>query len=54
MFRLNVPLDAARNMHEVLQYNKTKEDLEKQGKKTNDLPVVRPIIPLNRSYCSMG
>jgi ubiquitin carboxyl-terminal hydrolase 5/13 len=49
MFRLNVPLPAARNMHEVLQYNKTKEDLEKQGKKVNDLPVVRPIVPLTEA-----
>ncbi|CAF0873810.1 unnamed protein product [Rotaria sp. Silwood1] len=49
MFRLSVPLSAARNMHEVLQYNKTKEDMEKQGKKLNDLPVVRPIIPLKEA-----
>ncbi|CAF1472506.1 unnamed protein product [Adineta ricciae] len=49
MFRINVPLDAAKNMHEVLQYNKTKEDLEKQGKKINDLPIVRPIIPLTQA-----
>ncbi len=49
MFRLNISLDAARNMHDVLQYNKTKEDLEKQGKRTNELPVVRPIIPLKEA-----
>jgi ubiquitin carboxyl-terminal hydrolase 5/13 len=49
MFRLNVPLQAARNMHEVLQYNKTKEDLEKQGNQTYDLPVVRPIVPLKEA-----
>ena len=46
MFRLNISLAVARNMHEVLQYNKTKEDMAKQGTKTDDLPVVRPIIPL--------
>lgn len=49
MFRMNIPLDAARNMHEVLQYNKTKADMEKQGQKTNDLPVVRPIVPLTQA-----
>ncbi len=49
MFRLNISLHTARNMHEVLQYNKNKEDMEKQGKKTNDLPVVRPIIPLTEA-----
>ncbi|CAF1332154.1 unnamed protein product [Adineta steineri] len=49
MFRISVPIDASKNMHEVLQYNKTKEELEKQGKKTNDLPIVRPIIPLTQS-----
>ena len=49
MFRLNVPLDAAKNMHEVLQYNKTKEDLEKQGKNIRDLPIVRPIVPLTQA-----
>ena len=49
MFRINVPLDASKNMHEVLQYNKTKEDLEKQGKPINDLPVVRPIVPLTQA-----
>jgi len=49
MFRINVPLDASKNMHEVLHYNKTKEDLEKQGKKINDLPIVRPIIPLTQA-----
>ena len=49
MFRVNVPLDAAKNMHEVLQFNKTKEDLEKQGKRVNELPVVRPIIPLTQA-----
>jgi ubiquitin carboxyl-terminal hydrolase 5/13 len=49
MFRLNISLAAARNMHDVLQYNKTKEEMEKQGKKTNDLPIVRPIIPLKES-----
>lgn len=49
MFRLNVTLGAARNMHDVLQYNKTLEDLEKQGVRTNDLAVVRPIIPLIES-----
>jgi ubiquitin carboxyl-terminal hydrolase 5/13 len=49
MFRLNVPLEASKNMHEVLDYNKTKEDLEKQGKQTNDLPVVRPIVPLKEA-----
>ena len=49
MFRLNVPLAAARNMHEVLQYNKTKEELANQGVKINDLPVVRPIVPLKEA-----
>lgn len=49
MFRLNVPLDAAKNMHEVLQYNKQKEEMEKQGKPIRDLPVVRPIVPLTQS-----
>jgi ubiquitin carboxyl-terminal hydrolase 5/13 len=49
MFRINVPLDASKNMHEVLHYNKIKEEFEKQGKKTNDLPVVRPIIPLTQA-----
>jgi ubiquitin carboxyl-terminal hydrolase 5/13 len=49
MFRLNISINVARNMHEVLQYNKTKEDMEKQGNKTNDLPVVRPIIPLTEA-----
>ncbi len=49
MFRVNVPLDASKNMHEVLQYNKAKEELEKQGKRTNELPVVRPIIPLTQA-----
>ncbi|CAF1368554.1 unnamed protein product [Rotaria sordida] len=49
MFRMNVPLDAAKNMHEVLHYNKTKEDMEKQGHKINDLPIVRPIVPLTQA-----
>ncbi len=49
MFRINVPLDASKNMHEVLHYNKTKEDLVKQGKRINDLPVVRPVIPLTQA-----
>lgn len=49
MLRLNISLDTARNMHDVMQYNKTVEDLEKQGVKTNDLVVVRPIIPLLES-----
>jgi ubiquitin carboxyl-terminal hydrolase 5/13 len=49
MMRLNITLDASRNMHAVLQYNQTKEDLEKAGQKINDLPVVRPIIPLTES-----
>jgi ubiquitin carboxyl-terminal hydrolase 5/13 len=49
MFRLNISLDTAKNMHEVLQYNKGKEDMEKDGKKTNDLPIVRPIVPLKEA-----
>jgi ubiquitin carboxyl-terminal hydrolase 5/13 len=49
MFRMSIPLDASKNMHEVLQYNKIKEDMEKQGKKINDLPIVRPIIPLTQA-----
>jgi ubiquitin carboxyl-terminal hydrolase 5/13 len=49
MFRLNVPLDAAKNMHEVLHYNKVKEELERQGKPVHDLPVVRPIVPLTQA-----
>ncbi|CAF3373949.1 unnamed protein product [Rotaria sp. Silwood1] len=49
MFRMNIPLDAAKNMHEVLHYNKTKEDMEKKGHKTNDLPIVRPIVPLTQA-----
>ncbi|CAF0728465.1 unnamed protein product [Didymodactylos carnosus] len=48
MFRLNVALHGAKNMHEVLQYNKTKEDMEKQGVPTQDLLVVRPIVALNQ------
>ena len=36
-------------MHEVLQYNKMKEDMAKQGKRVNDLPIVRPIIPLTQA-----
>ena len=47
--RVNVPLDAAKNMHEVLQYNKTKEEMEKQGQPVRDLPVVRPIVPLTQA-----
>ena len=49
VFRVNVPLDAGKNMHEVLQYNKTKEEMEKQGKPTRDLPIVRPIVPLTQA-----
>ena len=49
MFRMSVPLDASKNMHEVLQYNKMKEDMAKQGKRVNDLPIVRPIIPLTQA-----
>ncbi|CAM4904693.1 unnamed protein product [Rotaria socialis] len=49
MFRMNVPLDAAKNMHEVLHYNKTKADMENQGLRTNELPVVRPIVPLTQA-----
>ncbi|CAF1355077.1 unnamed protein product [Adineta steineri] len=49
MLRLGVPIEASKNMHEVLQFNKTKEDMEKEGKKTNDLPIVRPIIPLTEA-----
>ncbi|UJR35555.1 hypothetical protein I4U23_028308 [Adineta vaga] len=49
MLRLNIPLEASKNMHEVLQYNKSKEDMQKQGQKTNDLPIVRPIIPLTEA-----
>lgn len=46
MLRMTIPLDAASNKHEVEQYTKTKEDMEKQRIKTNDLPVVRPIVTL--------
>lgn len=49
MFRLNVPLTAAKNKDQVMEYNKEKEDMEKQGQKTNDLPVVRPIVPLQEA-----
>lgn len=46
MLRLDVPLNAAINMEEVAQYTKAKEDLEKEGTKMTDLPVLRPIVPL--------
>ena len=49
MFRLNVSLEASKNMHEVLQYNKNKQEMEQQGKPVHDLPVVRPIVPLLQS-----
>ncbi|CAF4321921.1 unnamed protein product, partial [Rotaria magnacalcarata] len=49
MFRMNIPLDTAKNMHEVLHYNKTKANMEKQGLRTNELPVVRPIVPLTQA-----
>ena len=49
MFRLNISTDIARNMHDVLQFNKNKQDMEKRGEMTNDLPVVRPIIPLTEA-----
>ena len=41
MFRLNIPLSAAKNMHEVHQYNKLKQE-----GKINELSVVRPIVAL--------
>ena len=49
MFRLSVPLEAAKNMHEVLQYNKTKDELKHQGNSVHDLPIVRPIVALTHA-----
>lgn len=49
MFRLNIPVEAAKNLDEVSQYQQKKAELEKQGKPVHDLPVVRPIISLSQS-----
>ncbi|CAF3759580.1 unnamed protein product [Rotaria sordida] len=35
--------------NEILDYNKKKEDMKKQGHKINDLAVVCPIVPLTEA-----
>lgn len=49
MFRLNVPLNESINKNEVEEYNRVKQEMEQQGKRTNELPVVRPIVRLSSS-----